>query len=235
MAMFTSHRTSILLFGCALIACGTKSSSVAVFESSRKLDGRDAPNGNGTVNIWRVNFDGTGLMPLTKATAAGASSSAPQWSPDGSKVVFTSQRKLDGSDALNANGTNNIWRVNADGTGLTPLTTATGAPSGNPQWSPDGSQVVFESFRNIDGSDAWGSRNIWRVNADGTGLKPLTTTTAEGAHWSPDGSKIVFQSTANGTTNIWRLNADGTGLRPLTTATTAGASSSSPHWSPDGS
>ncbi len=41
---------------------------------------------------------GTGLTPLTKATAGGAFSGNPQWSLDGSKVVFESLLKLDGSD-----------------------------------------------------------------------------------------------------------------------------------------
>ena len=108
-----------------------------VFHSSRKLDGSDALNTNPTPNIWRVNADGTGLTPLTNATASGAGSLVPQWSPDGSKIVFYSSRKLDGSDALNTNGTFNIWQANADGTGLTPLTnaTASGADSFYPQFS----------------------------------------------------------------------------------------------------
>ncbi len=225
-----------------------------VFESQRKLDGTDAPNANGTYNIWLVNADGTGLTPLTTATASGAISFVPQWSPDGAKLVFNSQRKLDGTDAANANLTSNIWRANADGTGLTPLTTATasGARSFAPQWSPDGAKVVFNSQRKLDGTDAAnanGTHNIWRVNADGTGLTPLTTATASGAHslapqWSPDGAKVVFDSlrkpdgtdaaNANGTYNIWLVNADGTGLTPFTTATANGARSFAPQWSPDG-
>jgi Tol biopolymer transport system component len=82
--------------------------------------------------------DGTGLVPLTTATSLGANSYEPQWSPDGSKVVFESSRKLDGTDAPNLHFTSNIWRVNVDGTGPTPLTnvTADGAGSGSPSFSP---------------------------------------------------------------------------------------------------
>src|SRR2546427_8964950 len=105
------------------------------FESSRKLDGSDAGNGNGTSNIWRVNADGTGLTALTNATAGFAGSASPQWSPDGTRVVFESSRKLDGSDAANANRMSNIWQVHADGTELTALTTATAASSNRPQYS----------------------------------------------------------------------------------------------------
>ena len=231
-------------------ADGTK----VVFHSSRKIDGTDAENTNGTANIWRVNSDGSGLRIITNATALNAASGSAQWSPDGSKVAFSSSRKLDGSDAANLNRTYNIWRANADGTGLMPLTTATaaGADSIIPQWSPDGTQLVFYSSRKLDGSDAAnlnGTFNIWRVNADGTGLRIITNTTAMGTssfdpRWSPDGSKIVFASSrkldgsdapnSNNTSNIWRTNADGSGLTPLTALTAANAGSFEPAWSGDG-
>jgi Tol biopolymer transport system component len=223
--------------------------SSIVFESRRKLDGTDAPSPNNTVNIWRVNADATGLMPLTTATAAWANSLSPQWSRDGSAVVFCSSRKLDGTDAPNAYFTVNIWRVNADATGLMPLTTATTVDSASPQWSPDGSTIVFYSSRRLDGSDLPGiTYNIWRVNADGRSLRPITTAVAPGVwsfdpQWSPDGSTVVFHSSRkldgsdvpSSTYNIWRVNADGTGLIPLTNATAFGAESVEPQWSPDGS
>jgi Tol biopolymer transport system component len=226
-----------------------------VFASRRNLDGTDAPNTHFTFNIWWVSADGTGLTPLTHATADGTDSTQPQWSPDGTEIVFASRRNLDGRDAPNAHFTFNIWRVSADGTGLIPLTNLTSAHTGAtaPRWSPDGSSVVFNSSRSLDGTDAPNTNftsNIWRANADRTGLTPLTTATVRRAdsaepRWSPDGSKIVFYSflnldgsdapNSNRTSNIWRMNADGTGLAPLTTATALGVVSSEPHWSPDGS
>jgi Tol biopolymer transport system component len=229
--------------------------SKVVFVSRRNLDGTDTPSVNFTYNIWRANADGTGLTPLTNTIANGAGGATPQWSPDGSNIVFNSSRRLDGTDAPNANFTFNIWRMSADGTGLTPLTNATAAraDSAAPQWSPDGSKIVFNSSRRLDGADAPNANftyNIWRMNADGTGLVPLTTATALGAdsaglQWSPDGSKLVFNSSrsldgtdapnTNRTSNIWHANADGTGLVPLTTATALGADSFEPQWSPDGS
>ncbi len=228
------------------------SPSRIVFYSTRDLDGKDAPSENSTSNIWRLNADGTGLVPLTNATADGAGSFRPQWSPDATKVVLDSTLKLDGTDAPGENGTSNIWRLNADGTDLVPLTNATadGAGSFRPEWSPDGAEVVFDSTRALDGTDAPGENgtsNIWRVNADGTGLTPLTTATAIGAdsydpECSPDGTMVVFHSARkldgtdapNSTWNIWRVNADGTDLTPLTTATASGAYSFHPRWSPDG-
>ena len=232
-------------------------SNHVVFASEMKLDGSDAPNANSTFNVWRVSADGTGLTPLTRATASGANSASARSSPDGKQVSFVSALALDGSDAANTNSIANIWRINADGTGLTPLTRAIASNDGilsisSAQWSPDGTKLVFSSARNVDGSDSpnpSGISNVWRVNADGTGLIALTQATVAGAssfnpQWSPDGTKIAFSSSLNvdgtntanpnGTSNIWVMDASGGGRTPLTRATAASAGSSIPEWSPDG-
>jgi Tol biopolymer transport system component len=227
-----------------------------VFESARNLDGSDKLSPNFITNLWVVNSDGSGsATALTKTTVTGTSNSSAAWSPDGSKIAFSSARALDGSDAVNTNGTKNIWLMNADGTGAAPLTklTAVGADSDVPSWTPDGSKVVFQSGRALDASDAvntHGTGNVWLINADGSGATALTKVTnsvfasAGSAKSSPDGKKIVFTSgraldgsdalNTNSTVNIWVVNADGSGVSPLTKLTAAGASSSSPIWSPGG-
>jgi Tol biopolymer transport system component len=102
------------------------------------LTGTDAPDPNHTDNIWRVNSDGTGLSLVIAATINAAGGFAPQWSPNGAKVVFYSRRRVDSPELPSVNGTYNIWRANADGTGLTPLTnaTASAAHSYLPTFSP---------------------------------------------------------------------------------------------------
>jgi Tol biopolymer transport system component len=158
--------------------------SEVAFSSSRALDGSDAVNTNGTINIWLMKADGTGVKPLTKLNAGGADCGVVSWSPDGTKLVFESARALDGSDAANANMTVNIWVANADGTGAIPLTnlTAPGASSHNAAWSPDGSKLAFDSFRAIDGGDlANGASNIWIMDPDGSGATPLTKNSTKGA------------------------------------------------------
>src|SRR5260370_1008442 len=157
------------------------------FVSGRALDGSDDVNGpNGTVNLWVVNADGSGATPLTKLTASGADSLVPAWSPDGSKITFRSDRALDGSNALNANDNPNIWVMNADGSGATSLTKLTAVQPLNIVpgiWLPDGSKIVFDSARALDGTDAAnsnGTRNIWIMNADVSSAAPLTKLTASG-------------------------------------------------------
>ena len=82
--------------------------------------------------IWVVNADGSGLHQLPITPACGGAFSDPRsiscfqpgWSPDGTKIVFT---------RISANGTQqNIYTVNADGSGLTQLTNSGGAR--DPDW-----------------------------------------------------------------------------------------------------
>lgn len=228
--------------------------AMIAYYSSRNLDGSNSANTNSTTNIWVVNFDGTESRAITKAVAVSGDGGGyqPQWSPKGNQLVFSSSLKL--PDGGNADGSaHNLWVANADGSGLKPITTNTHVISGRPQWSPDGQKVVFASWQNIDGSDAGGAQNIWVINADGSGLKALTTITgannpgliisAEFPQWSPDGTKIIFFSNRkldgsdamndNQAGNVWVMNGDGSGLKPLTSFTTVGVYN--PQWSPDGS
>jgi Tol biopolymer transport system component len=96
------------------------------FASSRDLN-MSSNAGNVAYNIWVINAndtDGSSAHPLTKLTAAGADSENPAWSRDGSQITFASSRDLDiNSNA--ANGTSNIWLINANdtnGSSAQPLT-----------------------------------------------------------------------------------------------------------------
>ncbi|HET9364025.1 MAG TPA: hypothetical protein VFP71_03460, partial [Candidatus Angelobacter sp.] len=221
------------------------------FDSDRVLDGSDAASANGTSNVWVVNSDGTGAaIPLTHFTVANAE--LPVWSPDGSRIAFTSSGALDGSDAGFAV---NIWVMNADGSSATPVTRLTAAFSSNPAFSPDGSKLAFLSSRELDGSDAFiNASNLWVAKTDGSGAIPLTRYSTQGIGsvfggiWSPDGKELAFESTAaldgsdalnaNSTRNVWVANTDGSGAIPWTklaysSFSTFGAIPKG--WSPDGS
>jgi TolB protein len=75
-----------------------------------------------------------------------------------------------------------------------------------PAWSPDGSQIVFESTR--DGPDA----DIFLMNADGTGVVQLTRNEVADSTpvFTPDGRYIVWASELDGNLDIFRMCADGT-------------------------
>jgi Tol biopolymer transport system component len=220
------------------------------FLSTRALDGSNGADPNFTFNVWVMNADGSGAIPLTKLIVATVNpSDAPVWSPDSRRLTFTSASALDGSDSTNTNGTHNIWVVSADGSGpAVPLTrvTAYTADSFSPNWSPDASKLAYESKRALDGSDAADTTsNLWVVNADGSAAAPLTRFSAPSGAvspvWSPDGSKLAFESNraldgsnaSVGSLNIWVMNAGGLGATPLTRYTNP-VSFSAVVWSPDG-
>jgi WD40 repeat protein len=97
----------------------------------------------------------------------------------------------------------------------------------NPAWSPDGRTLVFES--NLEGK-----YTLFLINSDGTGLRRLTTDSAENTqpNWSPDGRRIVFSSNRSGTTELYTMNADGSGATRLTTM--GGGAWYQSSFSPDG-
>jgi Tol biopolymer transport system component len=158
------------------------------FASDRALDGSYARN---SMNLWVMNANGTDPAPLTDYTSTPGNSWTsfrPKWSPDGTKIIFSSDRALDGGDAPNADFAENIWIINADGSAKMPLTRLTQTDNRNPVWSPSGTKIAFDSTRALDGSDAANTNmatNIWVINADGTGTMPLTKITGFAYNGTP--------------------------------------------------
>jgi Tol biopolymer transport system component len=92
-------------------------------------------NGNRS-SIYVMNPDGTGQVPVVDIPFP-FSAGIPDWSPDGTRLAFSSN--LDSSDP---NNDSDVYAVNADGTGLTRLTSAL-AREYAPVWSPDGSRIAY--------------------------------------------------------------------------------------------
>ena len=100
---------------------------------------------SGTNEIYIMDADGSNQTRITAPTPPHdpqrstywAQRETPVWSPDGSKIVFTSVR--DGNQA-------DIYVMDADGSNEVRITTNPGSDS-NPTWSPDGSKIAFESDR----------------------------------------------------------------------------------------
>src|SRR5262249_5834742 len=157
---------------------------------------------------------------------------------------------------LNTNAVQNLWVMNADGTGSFPVTKLTGANAETTSfaWSPDGTQFITLANRAVDGGtgpDGDNTENLWVLAADGskaTLVTPQGQTTALGianigaVAWSPDGSKIVFisqiplngEAAPNSAQNLWIMNPDGTGAIHVTPFDGNSVQVQFPVWSPDG-
>ncbi|MGH2686185.1 MAG: Calx-beta domain-containing protein [Actinomycetota bacterium] len=171
----------------------------------------------GVGHIWRMNADGSGLTQLTSGETVVDHAA---WSPDGTRIAFTSypQPAADGE----------VFVMNADGSGQTNLTKESSSDEFEPAWSPDGSKVAFGSNRD-------GNQEIYVMNADGSGQTNLTETTEHegGPSWSPDGSSIAYLSLQGGSNfEIFSMNQSGSGQSNLTEHA---AFDTNPAWSPDGS
>src|SRR3954468_3835762 len=104
-----------------------------------------------------------------------------------------------------------IFTMTPDGSDLIRVFDVAGAYDSAPNWSPDGSQIAFES-------DQDGDMEIYVMNADGTDVRQLTHNTLhdEGPVWAPDGTRIAYTSGADNLNgDIWVMDADGTNQQQL--------------------
>jgi len=145
-----------------------------------------------------MNFDGSIPTRLTNNTERDYK---PSWSPDGSKIVFTSDRGGQPGD---------IYVMNANGTSQTNITQWPG-PDTDPSWGAN-NRIVFTSRRS-------GSNQIYTMNPDGTGLTGPITTAAENflPQWNNRGNRIVFVSTRDGNQEIYTMRTGGEEQTRITT------------------
>jgi TolB protein len=166
-------------------------------------------------DIHVINPDGTGQTNITNFP--NAQEDRPAWSADGTQLAFTSNRT----------GTSDVFRMAADGSGVTQLTAD---PSNDflSAWSPSGAQIAFTTGRDS-------SFEIYSMSAvDGSDPVNLTNTPQSdaGPAWSPNGAQIAFTSSRDGNSEVYVMNSDGLGQVNLTNHP---AFDETPDWSPDGS
>jgi Tol biopolymer transport system component len=185
---------------------------------------------DGNFAIYVMNADGSDQRRLTYNDAGDW---APAWSPDGTQLAFSSERDgnmeiyvMDLSDRIGARATEQ------DPPDQQRLTYRE-ADDWDPDWSPDGTRIVFHSERGDGGFD------IWLMNTDGSDTRRLTSTAYDEIHlaWSPDGSRFAFESTRDGNYQIYVMAADSRapGSLDQQRLTSHVAGNRFPDWSPDGS
>jgi TolB protein len=186
--------------------------------------------------VYVMSADGSGLTQLTRGPGVPR---AAGWSPDAASLAISA----DWGDYPTLQG---IWIIPAsdpDGVTQEEARRLTTLPAGfdsdsEPQFSPDGSSLVFTRFKSFTASA------IHRVEIDGTGLERLTPwhLNASDPDWSPDGQRIAFDSGDSGRPgtkgNIFVMRAAGSGRTRLTdrAPTPKGVIKgvNNPVWSPSG-
>ena len=146
------------------------------------------------LDIWRADVSGHGeFNPPMKLIASTRWDSSAQYSPDGSKIAFASQRT----------GHNEVWVCNADNSNPVQVTSLESS-SGSPGWFPDGKRIVFDSTKE-------GNWDIYTT--DIATLVPHRLTTESGDDLTPsvshDGEWIYFASRRTGRLEVWRMRAEG--------------------------
>ena len=223
---FSSNRD--VVEGNALYVVNLDGSNLTRVADVKTFFARWSPNGSKiafilggfpAAGIYVMSADGSHQTKLTPAppptvTPPLVIGADPRVSPDGSRILFSSNRT----------GVSQLYVMNADGSNVRQITTDSSC--GGPNWSPDGKRIVCSK------EQATNLNPIIVMNADGTMRQSISE--AEGNQspsWSPDGARILFAAGKFPNINIYTMNADGSERRNI--APNEGFDYD-PVWSPDG-
>lgn len=179
-----------------------------------------ASDRTGLPQIWLMNADGTAQGQITEMVDGACQ---PDWSPDGSRLVFISPCAFNQERYPGAS----LFIVNADGTNLTPLPTIPGGDF-DPAWSPDGTRIAFTSLRDFN------RPQIYVINLEDDSVESLSANTVQDFQpaWHPTAERIAFISTRRGPYQIWTMDNDGNEAEIFSRS--GSLKNSRPVWSPDG-
>lgn len=169
------------------------------------------------MDIFRADRDGQNLVRLTDAPGYDAEAS---YSPDGSRIVFTSFR----------DGDADIYIMDADGSNVKQITDAPGY-DGGPFFSPDGTRIIYRSDRQDNDL-----LQLFVNNLEGTAERQLTDdeNVNWGPYWHPDNRHIIYATSKHGHRNyeLYLMDVDSGGTERITYAE---GFDGLPVFSPDGS
>ena len=156
--------------------------------------------------IWRMNTDGTNVIPLTEENADVLDLS-PQITADGSAVIF--QRQLAGVERFK------FMKVSVNGGPAEVFYEDEKSGIFQPRISPDGKRLAFASY---DMSTFTRKINIATIEGNKFGRLERTVehNLVNGFKWSPDSKNLTILSNRGGVQNLWRQPIEGGTATPIT-------------------
>lgn len=164
-------------------------------------------------DIYVVDADGSNLRRLTHQGGM-----APEWSPDGSSILYACSGSPWAICKINADGSNQHQIINM--------------AIDHCNWdkdfalSPDGRSIAFSYYDHQAGSS-----EVYIMDVDGSNRRNISQNPAADGHptWSPGGGFIAFTSDRDGNREIYVMNADGSNQRNITQNP---ADDTDPAWAP---
>lgn len=175
----------------------------------------------GTGDLYIGDIKNGQLITINRLTNTIFNDAMPAWSPDGSQLVFVSNRDL---------GKLGIWKMsNLDGSDQAIKLTPNDVSALTPTWCSD--NKIYFGFR-----DDFGKTGIAKIKPDGTGFtrlveEPFLGTYTASPSCSPSGLEFAFETFRDGDSEVYTAKADGSNPKNLTNNPSEDVQ---PRWSSDG-
>ncbi|MCP5111787.1 MAG: translocation protein TolB [bacterium] len=172
-------------------------------------------NRTGAKEIWEMDYDGSSQRQITRY---GSTSTFPDVSPDGSKLIFTTY----------ATGLPMLFMHSLETGRKLPFYNQKASMNGTAEFTPDGEQIVFSS------TAAARYAQIYICDLDGGNLRRVSHSRSidvEPAVNPKTGNEIIFVSGRGGVPQVYKMSIDGANVMRLSAG---GGDAVNPSWHPDG-
>src|SRR5438128_2646410 len=151
------------------------------------------------MHVWVVDVKSGSAKQITEGN--DWNDSDPQWSPDGTRIAFVSNRT---GKEYEENRNTDVWVISAEGGPLTKISDHDEADN-QPRWSPDGKWIAFTG--EVHDRD---HPKIWLAPATGGAASVLAANGLDlipgGLEWSEDGKSLYFETGVKGENHLFRVD-----------------------------
>jgi dipeptidyl aminopeptidase/acylaminoacyl peptidase len=151
-------------------------------------------------HLWVIDVKSGNAKQITSGD--DWNDSDPQWSPDGTRIAFVSNRT---GKEYDENRNTDVWVINADGSGTLTKISDHDEADNQPRWSPDGKWIAFTG--EVHDRD---HPKIFLAPATGGAASTLAANGLDlipgGLEWSDDGKSLYFETGVKGENHLFRVD-----------------------------